>query len=264
VRSGLRKIYGGGAAEDPAFARVFRPLDVRLEFLSSGQQLRIQRARHEHERSARAASDAGAAGFMAGRSVAASVGGVPAHVSREHDVAWQEALASILDEQLLFEYALRESGLAEQLRNCGVAFTEREFRETYALLAELDEHSGAESYRRARRALHALLGTQRFDRLWASRDPVYAAVHELMRRRNYPEPTILAAYGVLNTSQDALAEIAVTSGRDPVRQMVAAREIGAREEKQLTEIVGAELARQILDARVRVLLEMSARPAPSR
>lgn len=255
IRGALRAIYGPGAADDPKFKRYFRPLDARLEFLSSEQQLRVEKARVDFA--------AGHARFASGRPrQGGPAAGGAERVPLEYDAAWQKALGAMLDAPLLFEYSLRESALAEQLRSAGIELDEAEFREAYALLAELDASAGAARFREVRAALRALLGTERFDRLWAGRDPAFAVVGKLMRARDFSDATIVAAYGVLNAAQDDLAELAALNERDPLRAIERAREITAREEAALGDLVGAALARQILTARAQALYELSQRPAP--
>jgi hypothetical protein len=242
VRAGLLEMYGDAVVDDSVFKRVFRPLDDRLEFLTSAQQLRIQKARIEHARSA--PQNAGP--------------GVP-RIPLEYRPEWRDALASILDGELWLEYALRESALAEQLRNAAVELSETEFREVFMVLAELEKTPGPATLRKARGDLRALLGTQRFDRLWAARDPVYEVVRELMAKRGAQEGAIHAVYGVMNAAQDAFAEVAAMTDRDPMRAMETAREIAAAEERQIADLVGAELAKHIMTARVQALLGTSRR-----
>jgi len=244
VRAGLLKLYGNAAVDDSMLKRVFRPLDDRLEFLTSAQQLAIQKARIEHARSA-------------ARDTRPGVPSVPLEFRPE----WRDLLASMLDGELLREYAFRESALAEQLRNAPVELSEAEFREVFLDLAELEEAPGAETLRNARRELRALLGMQRFDRLWATRDPVYEVVRELMGRRGVPEETIDAVYAVINTAQDAFADAAAMTDRDPMRAIEAAREIAAAEERQIADLVGPELAKHIVTARAQALFALSERAA---
>lgn len=252
MRAALQAVYGGAAAEEPSFRRLFRPLDERLGFLTSEQQIRLVRARVDARARARGAGLTRAPNAVAPGAEAPRAAPIQAEPDRA-------ALAAFLDDRLLFEYELRESGLAEQLRNAGIEFSEAEFRETFSLLTALTRTPTPETYRRVRSELRALLGTERFDRLWAERDPVYAIVRELMGRRGYSEATILAAYGVVNRAQDALAEAAAIAARDPLRSIERTREISAREERELADLVGPDLSQQILTARAQGLFELSRR-----
>jgi hypothetical protein len=244
VRAGLLKMYGDTAAHDSVLQRIFRPLDDKLEFLTSAQQLAVQKARVEHAR-------------VAVQETGPGIPPVPVEYRRE----WRDVVASMLDEQLLLEYSLRESALAEQLRNAPVELSEAEFREVFMILAELEETRSADALRKARGDLRVLLGTQRFDRLWATRDPVYEVVRDLLVRRGTTEATIQAVYGVINSAQDAFAEAASMTDRDPMRAIEAAREIAATEERQIADLVGPELARQIVTARAQALFGLSQRAA---
>jgi site-specific recombinase XerC len=156
-----------------------------------------------------------------------------------------------------YEVALRDSALAEQLRTSGVELTEAEFRETYRVLATLSAGPSADAFGSAREALRSLLGSDRFDRVWAGRDAVFAVVAPLLRRQGIAEATVLAAYSVMNRSQDELVQATRLNAIDPARAIELAREVAAREEARLGSLIGAELARRVLTARAQAFLERS-------
>jgi hypothetical protein len=220
VRGQLLATYGDAAVRDPVFAPYFRPLDHTLPFLSSDQQIRIVRAR---------------------------VGAGP---------GFSDA-ADFLDDSLRFEYDLRESPLAEDLRQTGFNLTETEFRACYAVLASLAGAGDAHTFATLRRRLRSLLGSQRFDQLWARRDPVFPIIRDLMAEDGFDEQRILAAYGVVNGAQDDALLAAQDSQKDPMRAMRALKDIADREESQLAELVGTDLARRILTSRAQKMFELS-------
>lgn len=261
VRGALREIYGPAAERDEAFAAFFRPLGGRFDFLASQAQLRwrearlraaLERVETEEARAPRA--------LMVRRGEpgsGASSGAGPALGIADPTAG----AAKLLGARDGFEVALRDSNLAEQLRRLGLGFSEAEFRETYRLLAALlGEPAGPEAYGSARRALRKLLGSDRFDRLWASRDPVFGVVAPLLRSRGITEETVFAVYGVMNRSQDDLADAARLNAVDPERAIEVAREAAARERTRLEALIGADLAGRVLTARAQAFLERG-RPA---
>jgi hypothetical protein len=250
VRSALSEIYRH-SDDDAMFAQLYRPYDERLSFLTSPQQVQLQHGRLQFRLAARN----GPAGGLG-----ESFGQPPmnlrsAGLHPESDPAWRGFLDTILPPATLFEYELRESPLAGDLRASGVELSETEFREAYRVLAKLADGPDARTYREARVELRKLVGSQRFDEIWARRDPVYPIVDQVMRAHGFPQTTILAAYGVLNGAQDAFVEAAAMT--DPIRGIAAANEIAASEERQLGGIVGDDVAALILTARAQALFQMS-------
>jgi hypothetical protein len=82
-----------------------------------------------------------------------------------------------------------------------------------------------------------------------------------MQERGASEQTIEAVYSVINSAQDAFAAAAALTDRDPLRALEAAREAYASEERLIADLVGIELAEQIVTARAHALLGMSRRSA---
>jgi hypothetical protein len=251
IRDALAQIYQR-PAEDPVFAQLYRPYDDRLPFLSSQQQLQLQAGRLRFRLAAARGMDMGGERSIEHTPMNARAPGLHPESAPE----WRSFLETILDPAALFEYELRESPLAGELRRAGIELSETEFREVHRALATLANDPDTIAYRETRVALRKLLGSQRFDELWAGRDPVYPIVSQLLRARGFPETAIFAAYGVLNRAQDAFVDAAALTVRDPARGVVAASEISANEERQLAGIVGDDIATQILTARAQALFEM--------
>src|SRR5690606_18694016 len=112
VRRRLLAAFGESAARDAAFRPLFRPLDPYLPFLSSTEQVALQRFRLEGRAASAAALGARAVPSAGGAAAAAArvAGGQDGSVS-----AAAPDLGEVLSPDSLLEYELRESPLAEHL-----------------------------------------------------------------------------------------------------------------------------------------------------
>jgi hypothetical protein len=218
ARAALVDAFGGDVEREPAFARLFRPLDPVFSFISPTQQVAIQKLRLE-----RASSDASGAA----NEFAASLG-------------------TLLEPTILHEYLLRDSPLAEQLRRSGVEFTEAEFRETFGILRSLEQSTrDPGAYANARSALRALLGARRFTILWSGRDPLFSAVQRAGEKHSLDDEKLLSVYELFNDHQDALLEVTRSANGDLQRLRQGLREAQTRLETLLSGLVGAEVAADI-------------------
>lgn len=263
VRSVLTELLGSDAESDPALSDAFAPLGPAFSFLTSEQQVSVQRLKLEREQSIlRATQAASPAGPIRG--------GQTTEVAAPADLRtplheFRSALAGVLSEDLRFEYLLRDSPLAEQLRRSDVRFTEIEFREAFEILDALERSRGdQESYAESRAALRALLGGRRFALLWASRDPLFSVIEQACESHSLTSETVLTVYEMFNDNQDRLIQAAEAASNDPSRGVHATREVRAELQRELTGLLGEEVAKDILHARTQHMLRMmnSQRLAP--
>lgn len=237
VRGALLDLFGSGAAGDPAFDPVFRPLGRAYAFLGSASQVSLRRGQLERL-SVRPDPNVG-------RPVGASpcghrpVGraGIGADTLR----AWG------LSEQEDAEYRLRFSPLADQLRDAGVASDENEFRELYGLFKALEQSTTPAGQAAVRADLRARIGDEPFARFWSVRDPLFAPIEQYLTGRGIARHEVLAAYSIVNRSQEALLE---TFGRetDDRSKMVAIRKSRDDQSSRLTALLGAETADGVVAA----------------
>jgi hypothetical protein len=233
ARAALVEVFGGDAEHEPLFARLYRPLDPMLSFMSSAQQVAVQRLKLE--------------GLLAVVDDRTARAPVPA-----------ERMGTVLEPATLHEYLLRDSPLAEELRRSGVELTEAEFRETFDILQSLEESiPDAEVYAHARNALRAVLGGRRFAVLWAGRDPLFAVIQRVAENHALTAETVLSAYELFNDHQDALLEATRSANGDRQRQSQGVQEAQMRLETQLSGLVGAEVADAITRAHVQEALSLS-------
>lgn len=241
LRRRLVRSLGPGVVDWPELMAIFRPLDRQLPFLTSEQQIAL------HEWRLRAQLDR----------LAAAANGTAPPVSQ----LAEDELESVLPPHLALEVALRESPIAEQLRAANANLDEAAFREAYELLAALPRSRDLETQLEHRRRLRKLLGASAFDRMWAARDPLAAAVRSAGRQLGLDDRAIDAAYGVLNDSQERLMEVAAAGDPHTAASIARARTVAEGERDALVRVVGEEAAERLLAARNEFLL--GARRAPA-
>jgi hypothetical protein len=93
-----------------------------------------------------------------------------------------------------------------------------------------------------------MLGKRRFNELWSSRDPLYAVIAGVGREQGLSNDRIQSAYAVINESQDDFAAAVLRFAADPERVGTELRFVRARLESDLSGLVGAEVARELLTA----------------
>ena len=120
VRQALIGLFGNEAETDPTLAKMFRPLDPEFYFLTSVQQVEIQRLKlQQQEASIEAAQNARSPGNCQIRPQTPVPAGRP-----PEQTSFVAELARVLEEPTLSEYLLRDSSVAAQLRASRVEFTE--------------------------------------------------------------------------------------------------------------------------------------------
>jgi hypothetical protein len=237
ARAALVEAFGAEAEREPTFARLFRPLDPVFSFISSAQQIAIQRHKLEQQV---ALADA-----VQRAPVAEPLSRAPSNATAAAN-KFAESLGTMLEPTAFHEYSLRDSPLAEQLRRSGVEFTEAEFRETFDILRRLERSiPDTGSYANARGELRALLGGRRFSILWASRDPLLSTVRRAGEKHSLDNEKLLSVYELFNDHQDALLEVTRSASGDLGRQSRSLREAQTRLETRLSGLVGVEVAADI-------------------
>jgi hypothetical protein len=244
LRRELVRSLGPGAADWPELAAIFRPLDRELPFLTSEQQIALHEWRLHGQRD---------------RLAAATDGAAPPDALSPHP--GEDALAAVLPAHVALEVALRESPVAEQLRSANANLDEAAFREAYEVLAAMGRSRDLETQLEQRRRLRKLLGASAFDRMWAARDPLAAAIRRTGRQLGLDDRTIDTAYGIFNDAQERLMEVAAVGDPQSTAAIARARTVAESERDGLVRAVGEEAAERLLAARNEFLL--GARRAPA-
>jgi hypothetical protein len=248
VRAQLNRLFGPAAAQWPEFAHAYRPLDLEFGFLDSASQIALNEWRL--------------------RRVSAALS-TPAKTTQQgtsQEAASQQAPGSTSPPMLTatdaFEYALRVSPLAEALRRSGVDLTEAEFRSAYRALARAESAPGdLVAQLEARRAVRDALGTQRFERVWAARDPTFEALADAGEQLGLDAAAVESAYSVINDAQERLLALAAQGGLDGARSADVIRGISAEERRGLEDLFGTEAASRLLRARDEKLWALSRQAA---
>jgi hypothetical protein len=247
VRAALIELFGVGAAVDPAFDAVFRPLGPAYAFLGSEAQLSLQAWQLERL----AAPPAGGAAVAGG-----------ALLCRPQGSGGADAVAQAPLPTPRFspaedaEYRLRFSPLAAQLRDAGIVRGETEFREIFGLVRELEQSGGPSEQAEVRQGLRSRLGDDGFDRFWSVRDPVFAGIGEYLSRRGVAPHQTRAAYSIVNRSQERLLAMLGRHG-DEASLMSALQRIRQDETADLERVLGGEAAAGLQAAMNGIALRIS-------
>jgi hypothetical protein len=245
VRSELLTVFGEEARRDPLFHRYFRPLDPMYAFLTSDQQLSIQQLKFERDKKLKTAMSQGRPDVQL-----TGTGAIDPRVVEAINGSFQAELQTLLDESALFEFQLRESPTAQQLRASRVQLTEDEFRETFSALSTLqDGPVDIEDALEGRSELRRILGTRRFAALWSARDPVYSRVLDVVARNGLDGRTADAIYEVMNDFQDRRMRAASFAGDQPDRAAAESALISEQERDSIARLVGDPIAAEVLRAR---------------
>lgn len=254
IRAELVAIFGPAAAEDPAFRQLFRPLDPHYAFLSPVQQVAIQRLRYERDLKLRDMARQGAVPG-AGRRIGADA-------ARAISAGYREDLAALFDPATLFEFLLRDSPLAQQLRSSPVALSEGEFRAVFEVLWSLEDAAAdIDAVLAARAELRGILGEARFARFWSARDPLYSRIEAAAARRGVDAAAVAAVYEVMVDFQDRQMRAARFAGSDPERAAAESRRLAEEERAGIARIVGTDLAAEILADRAAASFRLLDDPA---
>jgi hypothetical protein len=247
IRAELVRRLGPAAKEDPSFRALFRPMDPMYSFLTSDQQLAIQALKLERDAALQAAARKAEGAGPAMQPGAMAVDDSEARAIMQRYTA---GLESLLDRAALLELQLRDSPIAQQLRASGVGFTESEFRQTYELMAELQQAPAEiDAALAVREQLRNLLGERRFASLWASRDPAFSRLAETADRHGLHEGMALSVYEVMNRFQDRRMQLAQTADRDPDRAARDSLALANDERMAIARLVGDAIADDIVRGR---------------
>jgi len=245
LREALIARYGDSARDDPQFRRLFHPFDAVLSFLSSDQQLAIQRLKFERDQLLRAD-----AGDVRPKTVLPGVPAIAGNSALVADATFRQALTDLLGPDALFELEVRDSAVARQLRSSGVALSESEFRRVFEVLRALERQPGSiGSALAARAALRDLLGDRRFAALWSARDPRFADLARIAARHELGDARLLAVYSLFNDFEDRRMRAALTADRDPERAGRELERISDEERAELVRQLGEDVADDLLRGR---------------
>lgn len=254
IRTMLFDRYGAGAADDPVFARVFKPLNMRYPYLSSKSQiglLKLQQARGPVSRSRPQLVGPGAAPPDFGAD------------AEQRRLDFERSVRGLLSAGEYTEYQLRESRVARQLRAAGVAADEKEFRALYDVLQANAESRTPAGHVAEQDRLLAILGPERFAKFSSTHDPAFAAMEAAGARHKLTPEQIMNVYSVMLTANQSLARRSLDpAARDqppPPRE----QRVTVKRDVEVARMVGDAAAADLVQEYIKQTMSIDPRPRAS-
>jgi|GEM_PF-5327906 len=182
VRKTLVAEFGPEAENDPLFSFMFFPLGDIYSFMSSAEQIALQDAQLSQ-----------AKGIFSGA----------IDPTANHDPA-----KDVLSDTSFYEYSLRASPLADQLRMLNISFTEQSYRQTYALLSSPNRKAGEPPQRiNGETGLRLIksLGEQDALKIWATLDSYFSYIYGLGEQYGLTDKEIVDAHQIVRNYEAAIA-----------------------------------------------------------
>lgn len=244
-RTTLISLFGEEIAEDPMFADIFKPLNDSLPFLSSDKQIKLDQLQRRDQVNSEALF---ANGFT-------QEGREDLQQQRQN---LQQQIEELLGTEDAFEYQLRESRLADRLRQGldNFDYSEREFREIFSIReanegVEFSRFNNRQEFRDQRRESEAqirdYLGPGRYEDYARSQDPAYRSLQAIGERYGNTTAEINDVYEVTYEAQQQIDQIRSENrhDRDERRELIGA--IRNESYEKIEQIAGEETASSIQD-----------------
>ena len=172
IREKLVNRYGDKVREDKAFRKYFYPLGKSFSFLESKKQLLIDELRVVHKN----------IGYKV-----SPISQKPVNTPKQRENAFFDLIRKVLSPEEFFEYKLRDSSLARQLRAIDFVWTEREFRDVYLIRDQADESAYVGNFTGWSNAnlydvkVRDVLGDLRYMSYLKAQDPIYKGMSADLR-----------------------------------------------------------------------------------
>ena len=183
IRAELLAAYGDAAISQPEFESYFFPLGSGFGFLNSEQHIQISELRGKH------------------RSSLMSIKGGPQAFTelKQKELAYLESVQSRLSAEEFFEFELRESQTAKQLRSVDIDWTESEFLEVFKIKSASDQAGSPlqlinpDIYNLE---VSEVLGSDRYMEYLKAADPMYTRLNAQIQRDGGSEQDAEKAYSI--------------------------------------------------------------------
>ncbi len=248
VRAEMIAAFGAEIAEDPAFASLFRPLDDSLPFLASERQVEIENIRlaKQIERAERFDR-----GMLRG--------------DREEMRGTREelelAIQSVLTPDEFVEYRMRDSLTAHQMRSIAgsFAYTEREFRDIYAILTgDGNPDRGIQGFYQPREtpspaseAVRGYLGEARFAEYSRARDPAYRAIRTIGEREGHGDRLVNEIYNISSETGNEIRMLAADPTLSAEQRLAAVQQLQASARTAIEEVSDEQTAELVMNNALR-------------
>lgn len=244
LRKKLVSQFSQSAISDPVFKRLFRPLSKTADFLKSEDQILL------HETMIRRQIDlfSGSSTAVAGPSL---MFGKPPIRIPARPLSDHSDIDEVLDEKAAFEYKLRNSYLADKLRQSDIVFTESSFRQAYRVLGttynnpNLGPDDGLTVIVQ-RDELKQTLGDDIAIKLFASLDQRFELLKIAGEQQSLSEEQILYVYGVISDNEAAMIEAYWVRKSDPELGLQLITAASRNREAQLNNYLGREATQELL------------------
>lgn len=231
IRISLVEIFGETAKTDSAFSQLFQPLAQRLHFLSSDQQIAVQEQRVSAEINTLKRSQSG------------NYDGEQARVN----------VTDLLPAEAAFEYGVRYSTKAEQLRHADIDFSEELFRDTFRVVAATSNalgkrQQGGSAIIQQRTELRALLGQDDATRVMAALDSRFANMSKKGRFQGLTQDQLYFVYQIIADSEAQMIRGYHLRQTNQNAGIKLIREASATRNTKLASYVGEEVAGLLMKA----------------
>jgi hypothetical protein len=228
IRSAILAEFGEAARDNPVFKEAFFPLEA--DYLSSVDQIALFEQMAQQQ---------------ANQAKLLAEGLDPAKLPLSDPT-------EVLSKQAAYEWKLRKSFLAQQLRASEVTFTEQSFRDSFALLAPIYDFNeslpipNASDINNAINGLEKLLGVENTIRVQAALDPRFTQFQNLAQKQSLSPDQIITAFGIVLQTENALMQAHDLMAADEDRAVEMMNQATQERDNNLASFIGKETAEQLI------------------
>lgn len=249
IRDDLIRIFGDSAWEDPTFSEVFKPLQLQFPFLSAKEQIAVHKVQVEHHLAALKSQKMQTQFLQSNQD---------AHQFTPLSVGFPAAdVSEVLSEEAAYEYDLRTSMLAHQLRDSGVDFNEEKFRKTYDLLTDVlpavrsEKPVGRVKIPEStlvdrRTALQNLLGSEDSMKVIVALDPEFRILQRKAAKLELEVEQLMTAYEISLETRKAILDAIRTKEHSPEIGIEMIRQAGENQWNRISQQLGEDIAKKML------------------
>ena len=230
IREQLSALYGTQISTDPLFSDMFYPMANQYPFLSSSEQIAVQKMQIEMQQYSTQLQ---------------AEGGNPRSVPPDRAPA--KVLANLLGVQATKEYMLRTSPLANKMRKSGIAFSEASFRKAFDLLESVKMVENPSLTFAVRDEISQLFGPEDGLTLWAAIDPAFGLVKQVASQHGVTQGLAMSAYEMILDTKKNVSEAAAQRSSNPQQAMHQVQNLMTDLKNQLSQMVGEPAANDFIN-----------------
>jgi hypothetical protein len=230
IRGQLSGLYGTKVSRDPLFSDMFYPMANQYPFLSSSEQIAVQKMQIEMQKYSTQLQ---------------AEGGNPSSVPPDRAPA--NMLANLLGDQATKEYMLRTSPLANKMRKSGLSFTEDSFRKAFDLLVSVKTVQDPSLSFAVRDEINGLFGADDGLVLWAAIDPAFGLVKQVASQHGVTQGLAMSAYEMILAAKQNVSEAAAQRSSNPQQAMHQVQNLMTDLKNQLSQMVGEPAANDFIN-----------------